>query len=588
MHVEPVMPAALFVFWRSLIALLVGSALAAAAAIGASNYKTRPVVIVGAGPVGLASALVLDDAGFSDITVIERRASSPSSFDSEKAYLYLIDTRGQKLTDSLGLTQIIAESAVASSKFTNITEVRTDGTLKTLKIPSLFASQKKDKYWVPRSVLVDLLLAKASARPSIRVQFDSPCAISVSSDGQGLVVSAPPGSPASSLKPQLLLGCDGYQSAVRLFLLSQHDGDGFKPQRLASASAGLRYKMLAPRHRFPLPTAAAAATDSAADDSAQPPPQPQPQQSQPGQAYAIRSTGNTRRTRLSLGLLPVTDGAPRTANIIAGPDHHIWTLRSASDVAAFLQKSFPQLSPLSDFVTDAEVARFAAAEPGTFPEPSFLARAVATVPAPASATAGAGAGAAGTLVALLGDSLHSFPPDLGQGVNSGLEDAYVLGQCLKQAESAACSTATGADTHTDTATAAVSGQAVLSEALRLYEAARVPEARALAHLMVYGYPYQYRQNRVMSALYAANFALRLGLNKLLPRIFHRPAFFIVQHDNPVLSYREVNKLAHRTTRAILKTGLVLALLVWGREAVATVGRPVLRRVLGVLLGTFAT
>ena len=31
---------------------------------------------------------------------------------------------------------------------------------------------------------------------------------------------------------------------------------------------------------------------------------------------------------------------------------------------------------------------------------------------------------------LLGDALHAFPPDLGQGVNSGLEDVVELNNCL--------------------------------------------------------------------------------------------------------------------------------------------------------------
>jgi 2-polyprenyl-6-methoxyphenol hydroxylase-like FAD-dependent oxidoreductase len=33
-------------------------------------------------------------------------------------------------------------------------------------------------------------------------------------------------------------------------------------------------------------------------------------------------------------------------------------------------------------------------------------------------------------ILLLGDALHAFPPDLGQGVNSGLEDVVELNNCL--------------------------------------------------------------------------------------------------------------------------------------------------------------
>ena len=36
-------------------------------------------------------------------------------------------------------------------------------------------------------------------------------------------------------------------------------------------------------------------------------------------------------------------------------------------------------------------------------------------------------------VILMGDALHSFPPDLGQGVNSGLEDVVELDRALTTA-----------------------------------------------------------------------------------------------------------------------------------------------------------
>ena len=50
----------------------------------------------------------------------------------------------------------------------------------------------------------------------------------------------------------------------------------------------------------------------------------------------------------------------------------------------------------------------------TFPQPRWAGRAVRV--------ARGGAAAA----AILGDALHTFPPDLGQGANSGLEDVDTL------------------------------------------------------------------------------------------------------------------------------------------------------------------
>lgn len=35
-------------------------------------------------------------------------------------------------------------------------------------------------------------------------------------------------------------------------------------------------------------------------------------------------------------------------------------------------------------------------------------------------------------VVLVGDSLHAFPPDIGQGINAALTDVAVLDKCLKK------------------------------------------------------------------------------------------------------------------------------------------------------------
>ena len=70
------------------------------------------------------------------------------------------------------------------------------------------------------------------------------------------------------------------------------------------------------------------------------------------QCKTYRSTGKTKNTRFSLGLLPVRkETTARTANIICFPDHEIWTKNNSIALRDYLQTSLPQMS-ISDMVTD--------------------------------------------------------------------------------------------------------------------------------------------------------------------------------------------------------------------------------------------
>jgi len=492
------------------------------ASLDLNVMKRRTALVVGGGPVGLASALVLEREGWQDVVVLERRGEQ--SFDPAKGYLYLIDGRGRRMCDELSIMNEVAKHGVSSRTFTSLNEVLVDGTCKVKQLPTLM-SAGPPKYWVPRSALLDALIAVVKTRPNIRLINDATVeSFTEEPSSLGVEVKVSTGQTFSS--PALVIGCDGYKSTVREWLAEKDAA--FRLTALPSASAGLNFKIIVPKHKFPLPKSR--------------------EESVPGQGYAVRGTGKTRATRLSLGLLPVTENAPRTANIIAQPDHEVWKLKTTEAATLFLQKTFPQLDPLHDYFSDDELKRFASSDPGVFPAPSYCSKATMS--------------AGGTHVVLCGDALHSFPPDLGQGVNSGLQDVSSLSQALsKMRESAAQCDATGE--------CAVDGNAALTEALREYEEDRVPEAKALCELMRFGFPYQYRQSPIGSFLAALNFALRLGLNKLAHFFFHPPAFFMVQRDDPPMSYRDIVKLAHRTTRAILKTALVLVALFLKRRSIAS-------------------
>lgn len=108
---------------------------------------------------------------------------------------------------------------------------------------------------------------------------------------------------------------------------------------------------------------------------------------------------------------------PRTANVICIPEHKIWSIQSIEELKEFLQTSMPQL-PLEDYATDEELLRFLKAKPGVFPRPQHSSDAKLifrknTNPGDTVVGDDEPTGASSAAV-LLGDSLHAFPPDLGQ------------------------------------------------------------------------------------------------------------------------------------------------------------------------------
>ncbi|CAK0827493.1 unnamed protein product, partial [Prorocentrum cordatum] len=112
---------------------------------------------------------------------------------------------------------------------------------------------------------------------------------------------------------------------------------------------------------------------------------------------------------------------------------------------------------------------------------------------------------------LVGDALHAFPPDLGQGVNSALQDVMVLKEALD-----------------------AEGDEHPSRAAARFQEARVPEAAALVEMMRVAAPYQYSQSAWGYRL-TWSFLARLLLNKV-SKAFPLPAFMQVQ--DPELSYSE--------------------------------------------------
>eukprot|EP00966_Prymnesium_polylepis_P085439 1978139-Prymnesium_polylepis.1 len=204
------------------------------------------VLIAGGGPCGLATAIGLARAGLS-VTVLERRPSS-SEFESQRAYLYLLDRRGQRFTNEYGLTDAIRERGVSNDGYT-ITRAWPDSRGAITSEPLLAQEATKEAIWIPRAALLDVL-AEAARDAGATLRYAH--SLDALSEGQGrervlatvsaVGAGAAGGGAAEIIAPRLVCACDGASSRVRSSL-AQWSGDaaggGFEPVKLQSPSSGL-------------------------------------------------------------------------------------------------------------------------------------------------------------------------------------------------------------------------------------------------------------------------------------------------------------------------------------------------------------
>jgi kynurenine 3-monooxygenase len=526
---------------------------------------SKEAVVVGGGPVGLAAALTLSNPPHCyNVTLLEKAPNLATIYDPTRAYQYNVNRRGLSWVDQFECvrTKLEARGSAPSGGmgFGSIVYIPSDPAKPIPSVPDdariagapAKSNQQSPRrsYWIPRHQMVEMLEECCRAQEEDRVK-SNPNGIGSIEILKGKQVVDLEGvdepntqrlkvvcSDGTEFVASLVVAADGMDSAIRA-CLSSHDkstsvsasswlhshASSFRIKRYRSPSTGLRMKSLQFPPRFELTNTTGERLPTLSETM-----------------YVFRGVNSGPRDYVSLGLLPVKDpNLIRPANINTRPNHVLWSMMDGSQVKDFFVRNYPRVN-WDDWVSDDEWDRFAKATGTTYPYCQY-----SPGSAVASPTMDAG-------VVLVGDACHAFPPDIGQGINAGLQDVVALDYALK-----------GLDI--ETGKPPKQPVETLGQALLNYQSNRRPEHAALIRLARCGAPYQYRQawirDRVGRFLWTANVVFRMLLNKLSGGLVPPAAILIAQ--DPTVSFRRVMRRAAIASRSIKVVAAAALWLLWKRS-----------------------
>jgi len=474
---------------------------------------------------------------FYDVDIYEQTPKEDlCNFNPAIAYMYNVNARGQRFTKLFSNLQgkLLRDGLAASD--TSLVIADGDPTTKiTIKKSPIM--NKSESYWIPRHKMVNLLQEGIKEHNTsndancgkIEIHSGFTCeAVSPIDDSSINVTLKDEKGGDQNVSGQLIVGADGVNSQVRECLKNGSSLFGkwknFKSKKFAvkkwvSPAVGLKLKALQ------LPSGFSIEDSDGSSISLQ----------NSGMA-SIRSIKAKDVNSIKIGCLPMTDDVTiRPGNVIARPNHKVWTINSGKEMKEYFLENVKRMP--FDMISDEEWDRFAKAKGTSFPHCQYSPGLQAS---PENGNCG---------VVLLGDSAHSFPPDIGQGINAGLSDVVQFDKTLRSTEGN------------------------LGIKLRAYERIQGPETKALIRIARFGSPYQYDLPvpilKLRRKLWTANVVTRMLLNKLSFGVI--PKCMIMSLSDHEVSYRKVARKADLTTAMLMTLLLSVVWKSFGKSIFALVG-----------------
>eukprot|EP00178_Gracilaria_changii_P001945 TRINITY_DN1284_c0_g1_i6.p1 TRINITY_DN1284_c0_g1~~TRINITY_DN1284_c0_g1_i6.p1 ORF type:complete len:560 (-),score=52.73 TRINITY_DN1284_c0_g1_i6:493-2172(-) len=479
------------------------------------SVRDANTLIVGGGPTGLLTAILMARRNV-PVTVLEQD-DNLSRFDPLRAYTVTINHRGLKaLSQYPSLMKDVTERGQAFQIMRH-TRFNADGTSQPLSFGT--GSQIPNaRVLHSRISLVEVLQEYASSFENITLLKQTKVT-NVSYDDSGeMTVYVSSSEKEYHIRTKLLLACDGKNSIVGKTLreTATDNSDvlqssyGLGEDSLPTPSTGKLVKSIALGKEFEsnelnngsdLPDGTVIVNHISAKQG-------------------VSSSSAFWFTLFPMNSEMTVRCGGRIATTVQPARNELWSLKTAEEGYELFDKVLPQVKARS-YISPENMTKFVEAEPLRLPDSTRVESLVVRV---------GGATQAGGVV-FLGDAAHSFPPDLGQGLNAAWEGVEVLMKVLD----------------------ALKPDSTIREFVGRYETEREKDVRALLEIVrrSAGFLAQ-RLPWSKVALLVVSSRLRSVLSRRLPMWFSPSLVELISRE---CSYSEAIRLYDETTQRLWVFGI---------------------------------